>query len=66
MQKYLAKHPICPALPAAHRLGPFPPRGPPWTKLAAIRYVARRHAFVAYVDSDVFVPEVWQPLAPLL
>lgn len=66
MQKFLAKSDVCPELPASHRLGPFPARGAPWTKLAAIRYVVRRHQFVAYVDSDVFVPEVWQPLDPLL
>jgi len=53
-------------LPADHRLGPFPPRGPPWAKLAAIRYLLRRHAHLAYIDSDVFVTEVWQPLPPLL
>ncbi|KAL1519037.1 hypothetical protein AB1Y20_003305 [Prymnesium parvum] len=66
LAKFVANSDICPALPASHRLGPFPPRGPPWAKLAAIRYVARRHHFVAYLDSDVFVPEAWQPLLPLI
>jgi hypothetical protein len=39
-------------------LGPFPPRGPPWVKIPAIRYLLRRHEFVVYLDSDCFVTEV--------
>ena len=58
--KYHATDLICPLLNASHRLGPFPPRGPPWAKLAAIRYVLRRHAYLAYLDSDCYVTEVCQ------
>ena len=66
LERYLAREAVCPPLDASHRLGPFPPRAPPWVKLAAIRYTLRRHEYVAYLDSDVHVTEVWQPLSPLL
>lgn len=65
-QKFLRHQPVCAPLPSSHRLGPFPPRPAAWAKLAAIRYVARRHAFVLYVDSDAFITRVWQPIAPLV
>ena len=63
---YHNNDPVCPPIPSSERLGPFPPRGPPWAKLAAIRYLMRRHEFILYLDSDCFVTEVWQPLEPLL
>ena len=66
MKKYLHREEVCHGLPANHRLGPFPPRGPPWMKLTALRYVLRRHAFVAYMDSDCYVTEIWHPMWPLL
>ena len=66
LRVYMNTDPVCPQLPASHRLGPFPPRGPPWTKIAALRYVLRRHAYLLYLDSDAYVTEVWQPLEPLL
>ena len=66
MEAYLNSEEVCHGLPATHRLGPFPPRGPPWMKLTALRYVLRRHAFVAYMDSDCYVTEIWHPLWPLL
>ena len=65
-EKYLSREEVCHGLPASHRLGPFPPRAPPWLKLTALRYVLRRHAFVAYMDSDSYVTEIWQPLWTLL
>ena len=65
-RKYLKRTRVCGGLSAAHKLGPFPPRPAAWAKLAAIRYVARRHAFVLYVDSDAFVTKVWQPISPLI
>ena len=64
--KYLKNARICSPLSSAHRLGPFPPRPPAWAKLAAIRHVARRHAFVLYLDSDAFVTQIWQPIEPLI
>ena len=66
LKTYMNREHVCRGLPASHRLGPFPPRSPPWLKLAALRYVLRRHSFVAYMDSDCYVTEVWQPLWPLL
>ena len=66
MEDYLNSEEVCHGLPANHRLGPFPPRGPPWMKLSALRYVLRRHAFVAFMDSDAYVTEIWHPLWPLL
>ena len=66
MEDYLNSEEVCHGLPADHRLGPFPPRGPPWMKLSALRYVLRRHAFVAFMDSDAYVTEIWHPLWPLL
>jgi len=66
MANYTRTDPVCPGLPASHRLGPFPPRGPPWIKIAALRYLLRRHQYIIYLDSDCFVTEVWQPITPLL
>ena len=65
-RRYLKRVMVCHALSATHQLGPFPPRPAAWTKLAAIRYYARRHAYVLYLDSDAFVTQVWQPLEPLI
>lgn len=65
-QKYLNNSRTCAGLSSAHKLGPFPPRPAAWAKLAALRYVARRHAFVLYLDSDAFVTRIWQPVEPLI
>ena len=65
-RRYLRASAVCAPLPASHRLGPFPPRPAPWSKLAAIRFVARRHAFLLYLDSDAFITHVWQPIEPLI
>ena len=65
-RKYLRSATTCAALSRMHPLGPFPPRPAAWSKLAAIRHVARRHAFVLYLDSDAFVTRVWEPIEPLI
>ena len=65
-RRYLKSERVCARLSAAHKLGPFPPRPAAWAKLAAIRYVARRHAFVLYLDSDAFCSRIWQPVEPLI
>ena len=64
--KYLKTASVCAGLSVHHRLGPFPPRSQAWSKLAAIRYIARRHAYVLYLDSDAFITKVWRPIDPLL
>ena len=65
-ERYLRAAVVCAALPSTHRLGPFPARPPAWSKLAALRYVAQRHAHVLYMDSDAYITRIWAPIEPLI